>query len=138
MCWLANYGYQQKTYMNANLTLNGLTFTQNYNSETGSRRTEVSRGPNLPEILEIKHTGTLTELKRAAIKTTVSLKAYEVMSDGKIDVLPMYFTCVRPLDVNITSAKVTDRAARLVNLIHGATNTDGLGLAANIFVTNEQ
>jgi hypothetical protein len=125
--------------MNANLTISALTFTQTKSGDAGSERREVSRGVNLPEILTIKHSEYVdSATKLRGIRTLVRIDRYVAITDGRI--VPVSFYCVAavPADALITSADVVATKDRMVNLIHGATNTSGLDLGANLFVTKEQ
>lgn len=125
--------------MNAILTLNTLTFTQNKNGDLGSERREVSRGVNLPEILTIRHQNYVDgTTKVPGVRSNVKIDRFVALTDGRIVPIVLSLIVAVPSDVNITSADVTAVTDRMVNLIHGATNTSGLGLASAILVTKEQ
>lgn len=125
--------------MNATLTLNTLTFTQAKSGDAGSERREVSRGVNLPEILSIRHSEyTDGSTKVPGVRSNVKLERYVAMSDGRIVPVIASLTIAVPSDVNIVSADVTAVTDRIVNLIHGTTNTSGLALNSSIFVSKEQ
>lgn len=125
--------------MNATFNLNGLTFNRSKSGDAGSEYREVSRGVNLPEILGIKHSEyTDGKYKIPGVRTNVRLDRYVAAADGRVVPVVISLTVAIPSDVNIVSADVTECCARVVNLIHGTTNTLGLGLASNIFINKEQ
>jgi len=125
--------------MNASLTLNTLTFDQSKSGDAGSERREVSRGVNLPEILIIRHQDYVDSgTKVPGVRSNVRIERYVAMADGRIVPVTLSLSVAVPSDSNIVSADVTAVTDRLVNLIHGTTNTSGLGLSASIFVSKQQ
>lgn len=125
--------------MNATLTLNALTFSLAKSGDSGSERREVSRGVNLPEILSIRHSEYIDgSTKIPGVRSNVKLERFVAMSDGRIVPVVASLTIAVPSDVNVGSADVTGVCDRIVNLIHGTTNTSGLALNSAIFVTKEQ
>lgn len=125
--------------MNATLTLNALTFSQTKNGDAGSERREVSRGVNLPEILTVRHSDYIDgTTKVPGVRSNVKLERYVAMSDGRIVPVVANLTIAVPSDALIVSSDVTAVCDRLVNLIHGTTNTSGLAQNSAIFVTKEQ
>jgi len=125
--------------MNASLTLNTLTFGQTKNGDAGSERRDVSRGVNLPEILSIRHSEYVdTGTKVPGVRSNIKIERYVAMADGRIVPVVASLTVAVPSDSNIISSDVTAVTDRLVNLIHGTTNTSGLALASEIFVTKAQ
>jgi len=125
--------------MNASLTLNTLTFNQTRSGDSGSERREVSRGVNLPEVLSIRHSDYVDGASKVpGVRSNIKLERYMALTDGRIVPIVGSLTIAVPSDVNIASADVTAVTTRLVNLIHGTTNTSGLDLASSIFVSKEQ
>lgn len=125
--------------MNAALTLNTLTFNLTKSGDLGSERREVSRGVNLPEILHIRHREYQDpKTKVPGVQTNAMIERYVALASGLIVPVKASLTVSVPSDVNILSSDVTAVTDRLVNLIHGTTNTSGLGLASAIFVSKEQ
>lgn len=125
--------------MNATLTLNTLTFSLTKNGDLGSERREISRGVNLPEILAIRHQDYVdSRTKVPGVRSNIKLERFVALTDGRIVPVTLSLLVAVPSDVNITSADVTAVTTRLVNLIHGTTNTSGLDLASAIMVTKEQ
>lgn len=125
--------------MNASLTLNALTFDQTKNGDSGSERREISRGVNLPEILTVRHSAyTDSVTKLPGTRSNIKIERFVAIASGNPVPVTLSLTVAVPSDVNVTSADVTAVCARLVNLIHGTTNTSGLDKASAIFVTKEQ
>jgi len=125
--------------MNATLTLNTLTFTQGPSTESGSIRREISRGVNLPEILTIKHQDYVdSKSKIPGTRSVVRLDRYVEVTDGRVVPVSAHVVVSVPADANIVTADVTACVDRLVNLLHGATNTSGLDLKSAIFASKEQ
>lgn len=120
--------------MNATLTLSALTFTQ---TQPGERR-ETSRGINLPEILTIRHQDYIdSKTKLPGVRSNVRIDRYVAGTQGIVPV-SISLTMAVPSDALILSSDIQALEARLVNLIHGTSNTNGLGLSDNIFITKEQ
>jgi hypothetical protein len=125
--------------MNADLTISALSFKQGPNDASGSVRREVSRGVNLPEILTIRHQDYVDgSTKLPGIRSNVRLERYVETSAGLIVPVTASLTIAVPQDTGVASADVTAVTDRLVNLIHGTTNTSGLALADEIFISKEQ
>jgi hypothetical protein len=125
--------------MNADLTLNSLSFKQVSNSETGSIRRESSRGVNLPEVLTIRHQSyTDNGTKVPGVRTNVRFERFVAITSGQIVPVVASLTVAVPLDTAILSADVTAVIDRMVNLLHGTTNTSGLELRDEILVNKEQ
>jgi hypothetical protein len=125
--------------MNASLTLNTLTFAQSFSDQTGSERREVSRGVNLPEILSVKHQDYVdSKTKIPGTRSVVRLDRYVEVTDGRIVPVSAHVVVSVPADAAIVSTDVTSCIDRLVNLLHGTTNTLGLDQKSAVFVTKEQ
>jgi len=125
--------------MNASLTLNALTFDLSKSGDAGSERRDISRGVNLPEILTIRHSEYIdARTKVPGIRSNVLIDRYVALADGRIAPVRLSLTVAVLSDSNVGSADVTAVTTRLVNLIHGTTNTSGLELASAIFVSKQQ
>jgi hypothetical protein len=60
------------------------------------------------------------------------------MTDGLIAPVSLYAVCARPNDALVTATITNTLTDYIVNLLHGATNTNGLSLRDEIFGTKEQ
>jgi len=126
--------------MNANLTIDTLTFTQKYSDKAGSERREISRGVNLPEVLSIKHSDYVdSATKKAGVRTVLREDYYVSLSDGQICPVSAYLVVAVPTDINVTSAHVTSAISRVVSCLRtAAQGTGGLDLGNEIFVVGAQ
>jgi hypothetical protein len=125
--------------MNSDITLNTLDFKLTQNSETGSVRRESSRGPNLPEVLTIRHQDYIeASTKVPGVRTNIRLERFVAITSGQIVPVVASLTITVPQDVAIVATDVTKVKDRLVNLLHGTTNTSGLDLGDEILVNKEQ
>jgi len=124
--------------MNNNLTVSTLLFNLSYSDKTGSLRTEVSRGVNLPETMQVKHqafTDSLTGLP--GTQSAVIFEYHKALADGRIAPVARATLKVQSLrDANVTSADVLAVVERIVNTIQE--DDTGLDLADEIFVNKEQ
>lgn len=125
--------------MNTNLTVSTLSFNLIYSDKTGSLRRETSRGASLPTELLIKHQEYVDSgTKKPGIRTLVRLDYYMTMTDGVIRPVSLYTVLARPTDPLVTAAIITSIESMMVNLLHGTTNTSGLGLEDEILSNGEQ
>jgi len=125
--------------MNADITLNTLSFKQTANSETGSIRREISRGVNLPEVLTIRHQDyTDKSTNTPGVRSNIRLDRYVSKVSGEIVPVSISVTVAVPTDAGVVSADITGVVDRIVNLLHGTTNTSGLDLKDEILVNREQ
>lgn len=125
--------------MDNNLAISALSFGFGFSGETGSKRTEISRGPSLPEILTVRHQAYVdSKTKLTGIRTAVRIDRYHTLASGVI--APLSFTCVMagPTDTGIVSADYDAVVDRMFNLLCGTTNTNGLDLKNEIFVGKQQ
>lgn len=124
--------------MNADLTIDTLAFKTQYNDASGSLRTEISRGVNLPEKLFIRNRDTVqSSSKKPAHETSVKFERHLAMTDGSI--APVEITCtVRyPIDTAVTNADVLAVVQRTTSLLSDEA-TSGLDLKEEVFVNREQ
>jgi hypothetical protein len=124
--------------MNNDLTISTLTYKLSYSDKTGSLRTEVSRGINLPETMQVKHqkfTDSLTGLPGS--QSALIIEYHKALADGRIAPVARATLKVQSLqDANVTSADVLAVIERIVNIIQE--DDTGLDLADEIFVSKEQ
>jgi hypothetical protein len=126
--------------MNADLTINTLAFKTVYSDQSGSLRREVSRGPNLPTELQIKHQDyTDSATKLPGKRTVVRFDRFVAHSNGTIVPVSAYAVIAVPTDTNITATDINAVCQHLNNSLFAATgNTSGLDLADDIAVNGEQ
>jgi hypothetical protein len=124
--------------MNADLTIDTLTFAQQYSDESGSRRVEVSRGVNLPEIMMVKHRPyTDSALKRPGIESALIFERHLTLADGTIvPAVRATLKVQRLVDSGVVSADVTAVTQRIVTVIQE--DDSGLDLADEIFISQQQ
>jgi hypothetical protein len=124
--------------MNNDLTISTLTFAMGYSDKTGSLRTEVSRGINLPEKMQVKHqtfTDSLTGLP--GNQSALIFEYYKALADGRIAPVARATLKVQSLvDANVVSADILAVIERVVNTIQE--DDTGLDLADEIFVSKQQ
>jgi hypothetical protein len=117
-----------------NLTVSALAFNNAWSDKTGSERRETSRGANLPTVLSIKHQDYVDSATKVPGKrSVVRLDYYMTMTDGIIRPVSLYVVCAAPTDPLVTTTITNTMCDYLVNLLHGTTNTNGLGLRDEIF-----
>lgn len=127
--------------MDANLTINSLSFVSKYNDrDAGSVRVETSRGVNLPEILTIKTQNYVdSSTKIPGRRTMVRVDRHVAGLDGGvISGLEAHVVVSVPARAEIETADVQAVVSRLITLLAGATVTGGLDLKDEIFVNQEQ
>lgn len=125
--------------MNTNLTVSALSFNLVYSDKTGSLRRETSRGATLPTELLVKHQDYIdSTTKKPGKRTVVRLDYYMAMTDGVIRPVSYYAVCAKPIDPLVTVTITNAIEAMLTNLMHSATNTDGLDLKDEILGNGEQ
>lgn len=125
--------------MNANLTIDTLSFNQVYSDKSESLRRDVSRGVNLPTELRISHqeyTDSKTKVK--GTRHLVRFDRHVAFSSGVIAPVSAYAVVAVPGDSAVTSADVLAVAQHLNNVLFASTQTSGLDLKDEIFVTQEQ
>jgi hypothetical protein len=127
--------------MDANLTINSLSFVQKFSDrDAGSVRMETSRGVNLPEILTIKtQPYTDSKTKIPGRRTMVRIDRYVAGDAGDIiSGLEAHVVLSVPERAEIETADVQACIVRLGTLLMGTTVTGGLDLKDEIFVNQEQ
>lgn len=126
--------------MNADLTINTLSFKQVYSDLNGSLRREVSRGTNLPTELSIKHQSYVDSATKVAGKRHLArFDRYVALSTGQIVPVSAYAVVAVPTDTLVTATDVNAICQHLNNLLFAATgNTSGLDLTDDINVNGEQ
>jgi hypothetical protein len=124
--------------MDSNLSIDTLSFKLAYSDKTGSLRTEVSRGVNLPETLQIRHTPyAATPTQSAGVNSQVRFeRVVESAVEGSLSSVVATLTVRVPSDAGIESTDVTNVIQRLVTLLQE--DDSGLDLADEIFVNKEQ
>lgn len=124
--------------MNANLTIDTLSFNQAFTGKDGSERREVSRGVNLPEVMSIRH-NTTTEKKtgKVTVQSQLRFDRYLLSADG-VTIIPVraVLTVYVPQDTGVTSSDVLAVVQRIVSTVQE--DDSGLDLADEIFVNREQ
>lgn len=125
--------------MTSDITVSTLAFKLIYSDKTGSLRRETSRGASLPTEILIKHSEYVdSSTKQAGHRTLVRVDYYMTMTDGVIRPVSLYAVLARPDDPLVTQTIISSIEAMLVNLLHGTTNTNGLGLEDEILSNREQ
>lgn len=123
--------------MNADLTINTLSFKQSYSDKTGSLRREVSRGVNLPTELKIAHADYVdSATKLPGRRSVVRFDRYVEMTDGKTAPVSAYIVVTRPTDTAVQSTDITSAVDLLIGLLQE--DDTGLDLMDEIFVNEEQ
>lgn len=125
--------------MNANLTIDTLTFNQVYSDKTESLRREVSRGVNLPTEMRISHqeyTDSKTKVK--GVRHLVRFDRHVSFSSGVVAPVSAYAVVAVPGDTGVTSADVLAVVQHLNNSLFASTQTAGLDLKDEVFVNQEQ
>jgi len=124
--------------MDTSLTVSTLTFTGAYSDKSGSLRREVSRGLNLPELMEIKHqeyTDSVT--KRRGNQSALIFTFVKALADGTIAPVARATLKVQSLiDSNVGSTEILAVLERIINTIQE--DDTGLDLGNEIFVNKEQ
>jgi hypothetical protein len=125
--------------MDANLTINALSFNTVYSDKSGSLRRDTSRGANLPTELLIKHQDYIdSTTKKPGKRSVIRFDYYMAMTDGVIRPVSYYAVCAKPTDPLVTVSITNALEALLTNLMHSATNTSGLDLKDEILGNGEQ
>lgn len=125
--------------MNADLTIDTLSFKLAYNDKDGgSVRREVSRGPNLPEILTVKHSDVIdSATKLPSSRDLLREDYYVALSSGVIAPVSAYVVVQAPKDSNVTSAVLLAALQRIISVLSTEATT-GLNLKSEIFVSRLQ
>jgi hypothetical protein len=126
--------------MSPDITVSSLSFVQQYSDKNdGSLRREISRGASLPTEILIKHQEYVdSRTKQAGIRSLVAIDYYMTMTDGVIRPVRLQCVLARPNDPLVTQAIISAIEAMMVNLLHGTSNTSGLGLEDEIFSGRQQ
>lgn len=126
-------------HMNADLTINTLTFKQQYSDKTESLRREVSRGVNLPTDMRVAHQDYVdSKTKVAGKRHLVRFDRYVALSSGVIAPVSAYAVVTVPTDTGVGSADVLAVVQHLNNAMFASTQTSGLDLCEEIAVNGEQ
>jgi hypothetical protein len=125
--------------MNADITLDTLSFKLSFSDKTGSERREVSRGVNLPEVLSIKHQSfTDSVTKRAGVRSLARIDRHLALADGTIvPAVSAYMVVTTLNDTGVATSDVQAACQRISSLISDEA-TSGLDLKDEIFVNKEQ
>lgn len=124
--------------MDANLTISGLVFTQQYSDKTGSLRRETSRGLNLPETMQVKHQAYIdSATKRPGNQSALIFEYTKALADGTIAVVARATLKVQSLtDTAVGSTEIQAVLERVISTIQE--DDTGLDLDDEIFVNKEQ
>jgi hypothetical protein len=124
--------------MDPNLTISTLTFTQQFSDKSGSMRIESSRGPSLPESMQVKHQKYVDSVtKRQGNQSALIFEYTKALADGSIAVVARATLKVQSLiDSNVGSTEILAVLERVINTIQE--DDTGLDLGDNIFVNKEQ
>lgn len=124
--------------MNADLTIDTLTFKQSFSDKDGSLRVETSRGVNLQERLRIKHRPyTDSRTKRPGVESVVQLERDQALADGIIaSAILAQFKVSALVDTGVTSTDVLVSVQRIISVLQE--DDSGLDLMDEIFVNKEQ
>lgn len=123
--------------MNANLTIDTLTFNEIYSDKTGSLRREVSRGPSLPTELKVAHTDIVDSATKLPGKRSVArFDRYVALSSGAIAPVSAYVVVAHPTDSAVLGADILAVVQHLISLLQE--DDSGLDLMDEIFVNKEQ
>lgn len=125
--------------MNADLTIDTLSFKMQYGDQAGSLRREVSRGVNLPTEMRVSHQEYVdAKTKVSGKRHLVRFDRYVSFSSGIIAPVSAYAVVTVPGDTGVTSADVLAVVQHLNNALFASTQTAGLDLKDEIFVSQEQ
>jgi hypothetical protein len=124
--------------MNANLTIDTLSFNQIYSDKSESLRRETSRGANLPTELRISHqdyVDSATKLpgKRSLARFDRTVALSDTVTVGDVSA---YIVVARPNDAAVTATDILAVVQHLVSLLQE--DDSGLDLMDEIFVNLEQ
>lgn len=124
--------------MNSNVTINGRTFALRYSDkDTGSLRTDASRGANLPVSLTIKHKD-IREGSNTVRRSVLRVDRVVDTGTSGLKTVSAYCVVTCPADVVIANSDITASISDLVSCLNGATPTAGLDLISPVFLTQEQ
>lgn len=117
-----------------NATISTLSFIHNYTDVDGSLRTEVSRGVNLPETMEVKRQVVLNKALNCNVtETAVIFKAYYTCSDSTIRPVTATLKLQVPVDSGIDSTEALAPIVRVNGLIDPT--SPNLDAATDIFIS---
>jgi hypothetical protein len=125
--------------MTNDLTIDTLAFKLSWSdADRGSFRSEISRGPSLPEVLTIRHSRTTdSAFKRLFDHTVVRADYHLALSDGTIVPSSMWMVRHSPVDTAVTDVIMLKPLLRLVKLLSDYPST-GLSLQSEIFANRLQ
>lgn len=123
--------------MNANLTIDTLSFNEVYSDKTGSLRRETSRGVNLPTELKIAHQDYVDSATKLPGKRSLARfdRAVE-LTDGRSAPVSAYIVVTHPSDAAIEGSDILAVVQHLISLLQE--DDSGLDLMDEIFVNKEQ
>lgn len=125
--------------MNADLTINALTFKQVYSDQKESLRRETSRGSNLPTEMRVAHQEyTDSKTKVPGMRHLVRFDRHVSLTNGTIVPVSAYAVVSVPADTAVVSSDITSVVQCLNNALFASTQTSGLDLNDEIFVNGEQ
>jgi len=123
--------------MNANLTIDTLTFNQIFSDKAGSLRREVARGVNLPTELKIAHADyTDSATKLPGKRSLARADRFIELSTGIVAPVSAYIVVTHPTDADVTSTDILAVIQHLITLLQE--DDSGLDLMDEIFVNKEQ
>jgi hypothetical protein len=130
--------------MNANLTLNGLVYTQKFSDKEGSERRNNGLGANLPRVLTIAHT-TSTEGRQKLPSRRSLVRHDQTVPDGEGNPLAIpvsvYLVAVVPADgaPAAVDTAISDGLIAIRQLISGTgADASALNLGEAILENQEQ
>lgn len=123
--------------MTADLTIDTLSFKQQFSDKAGSSRREVSRGVSLPTEMRVAHSDyTDSATKLPGKRSLVRFDRYIELSTGAIAPVSAYIVVTHPNDPDVLSADILAVVGHLIQIIaSGGTNLD---LKDEVFVNKEQ
>lgn len=125
--------------MTNDLTIDTLTFTLKFGDESGSLRRDISRGVNLPTEMRVSHQDYVdSKTKVPGRRSLVRFDRFVSFSSGVIAPVSAYAVVTVPSDVNVTSSDVLAVVQNLNNALFASTQTAGLDLKDEIFVSQQQ
>jgi hypothetical protein len=130
--------------MNANITLNALTYTQRFSDKEGSERRNDSLGANLPRVLSIAHTESNEGRSKTPSRRTL-VRHDQFVPDGDGNPLPVpvsvYLVAVVPStgDATAVGVAISDGTIAIRQLLSGTgADAAALNLATAILSNQEQ
>lgn len=125
--------------MNNNLTIDTLSFNLVFSDKNESLRRDISRGVNLPTEMRVAHQEYVdSKTKVKGRRSLVRFDRFVSLSSSVIAPVSAYAVVTVPTDTSVTSADVLAVVQHLNNVLFASTQTAGLDLKDEIFVTQEQ